>query len=134
MLIWVMPWLIIRALYTLIELIISGTNKRLVLNDYFYSLELATVIVSGACWCMVLYGFIKTAADPAPWDWSHLQAQQPQMAPYGVQGFPAPAQPGYYPHPSALPPNGPPQGWWGQNGNPQQQVYQQPYTPPQPQA
>ena len=126
MLIWVMPWLIIRALYTLIELIVSGTQKSVVTYDYYYSLQLSTVIVSGACWCMVLYGFIKTAADPGPWDWSHLQAHQPQMAPYGVQA--SPAQPGYYAHPT-----GPPQGWWGQNNNPQQQVYQ-PYTPPQPQA
>ena len=130
MLIWVMPWFIIRALHAFIVTIISGTNKRIVpYTSYYYSLELATVIVSGACWCMVLYGFIKTAADPGPWDWSHLQAQQPQMAPYGVQVYPAPAQPGYYAHTS-----GPAQGWVGQNGTPQQQVYQQPYTPPQPKA
>ena len=105
MLIWVMPWLTIRALYALIELIFGGADKFGIIYSHLRSLELATVIVSGACWCMVLYGFIKTAADPEPWDWSHLQAHQPQMAPYGVQASPAPAPPGYYPHPT-----GPPQG------------------------
>ena len=130
MLIWVMPWLIIRALHALIVTIITGTNKRVIpYTTFYYSLQLSTTIVSGACWCMVLYGFIKTAADPGPWDWSHLQAQQPQMAPYGVQAFPALVPPGYYAYP-----NGPPQGSLGQNGNPQQQASQQPYTPPQPQA
>ena len=83
-----MPWLVGRAIYILIEVVIRGTNKR-VTSNYLYSLGLATVIVSGAFWCLVLYGFIKTAADPAPWDWSHTQAQQPQMALYSVQAPPA---------------------------------------------
>ena len=121
MLIWVMPWLIGRASYTLIVIIIRDTTER-VTPDFLFSLGLANVIVSGAFWCLVLYGFIKTAADPAPWDWSHIQAQQPQMAPYGVQG--PPAQLAYYPHPSSLP-----QGSWGQNNNQQHHV-QLPYTPP----
>ena len=125
MLIWVMPWLIIRALYTLIEVIYSGANKFGIIDSYLGSLEFATVIVSGACWCMVLYGFVKTAADPGPWDWSHLQVQQPQITQSGVQA--SPPQPGYYTHPT-----GPNQGWWGQNNNPQQQVYQ-PYMSPHPQ-
>src|SRR5258706_5076557 len=127
MLKWVMPWLIGRAFYSLITTIISGTNKR-VTSDFNYSLGLANTIVSGASWCLVLYGFIKTAADPGPWDWSHIQGQQapnPQMAPYSVQG--PPAQLALYPHPSSLP-----QGSWGQNNNQQQHVYQ-PYPPPQPQ-
>ena len=119
MLIWVMPWLILRAFGTLIELIIDGMDDHT--TTFNLTLGLVTIIVSGVCWCMVLYGFFKTAADPGPWDSSHLQANQPQMAPYGVQA--APAQPGYY-----APPTGPPQGW-GQNNNPQQHV-QQPYTPP----
>ena len=83
-----MPWLVCRAIYTLIEMIISGTNKR-VTYTYLYSVGLASLIVSGAFWCLVLYGFIKTAADPGPWDWSHIQPQQPQMAPYNVQAPPA---------------------------------------------
>jgi|SRR5258706_291087 len=127
MLKWIMPWLIGRAFYTLIEVIISGTNEP-VIYTYLDSLELSKVIVSGAFWCLVLYGFIKTAADPGPWDWSHIQAQQaqkPQMAPYSVQAFPA--QLALYPHPSSLP-----QGSWGQNNNQQQHVHQ-PYPPPQPQ-
>ena len=124
MLIWVMPWLIGRAKFTLIEIIISGTNKR-VTPTYLYSLGLANVIVSGAFWCLVLYGFIKTAADPGPWDWSHIQAQQPQMSPYNVQA--PPAQLAYYPHPSSLP-----QGSWGQNNNQQYHVHL-PSSPPHPQ-
>jgi hypothetical protein len=121
MLIWVMPWLIIRALDILVDIIIRGTGTRNITYDVM-SLALSTVIVNGACWCMVLYGFIKTAAVPGPWDWSHLQANQPEMAPYSVQA--TPPQPGYY-----TPPSGPPQGWSGQNNSPQQHVYQ-PYTPP----
>ncbi len=123
MLKWVMPWLIGRASYNLIVIIIGDTNKRATPN-FTYSLGLADVIVSGALWCLVLYGFIKTAADPGPWDWSHIQAQHPQMAPYSVQAFPAPLA--LYPHPSSLP-----QGSWGQNNNQQQHVYQ-PYTPTSP--
>lgn len=115
-----MPWLIIRALATLVELIIGNMEEHTI--TYTLCLVLATAIVSGACWSMVLYGFFKTAVDPGPWDSSHLQVNQPQMAPYSVQT--APAQPGYY-----APPTGPPQGWWGQNNNQQQHVYQ-PYTPP----
>jgi len=123
MLKWVMPCLIGRASYSLITTIISGTNKRLT-TEYLYRLGLADVIVNGAFWCLVLYGFIKTAADPGPWDWSHIQAQQaqkPQMVPYGVQAFPA--QLALYPHPSSLP-----QGPWGQNNDQQQHVYQ-PHPP-----
>jgi len=121
-----MPWFIKRASYTLITTVIRGTNKHLTTNDR-YKLGLADVIVSGACWCLALYGFIMTAADPGPWDWSHIQAQQaqnPQMAPYSAQA--APAQLALYPHPSSLP-----QGSWGQNNNQQQHVYQ-PYPPPHP--
>jgi len=109
MLIWVMPWLIIRALDKLVDIIIRGTGKYAITNGYL-ALSLSTVIISGVCWCCVLYGFIKTAADPGPWDWSHKQAHQPEMAPL------VPEQP------SSCPPQ-------GQNNNPQQHVYQ-PYTPP----
>ena len=109
--IWVMPWLIIRAIDTLVDIVISGTDKYGITHD-FLALSLSTVITSGACWCFVLYGLIKTAADPGPWDWSHMQAHQPEMAPYGEKA--APVQPGYYP-----PPTGPFQGWWTQNSNPQ---------------
>jgi len=123
MLIWVMPWLVIRAIECLSDIIIRGTGKRGITYDSL-SLALATVIVNGACWCMVLYGFIKTATDPAPWDWSHLQANQPGMARYSVQV--GPEQPAHYAPPNG---NGAPQGWWGQNNNPQQQVYQS-YAPP----
>ena len=123
MLTWVMPWLISRAFYTLIDTIIGGTNKSVTTPNYIYSVALSRVIVNGVFSCLVLYGFTKTAADPAPWDWSHIQAQQPQVAPDSVQG--PPAQLGYYPHPSSLP-----QGSWGQNNNQQQHV-SQPYTPPQ---
>jgi hypothetical protein len=92
MLIWVMPWLIIRALYFLVYLILSGVNGTM--NTPDPPLELAISIVSGACWCGVLFGFMKTIADPGPWDWSHMRTQQPQMAP---------TQPNYYPPPSAPP-------------------------------
>jgi hypothetical protein len=99
MLIWVMPWLIIRALYTLIDLIVSGVDQNYI-SDYL-ALDLVTVIVSGACWSGVLFGFVNTVTDPVPWNWSHMQAHQPQMAPYSMQA--APAQPIYY-----APPVGPP--------------------------
>ena len=106
MLIWIMPWLIIRALYTLVEVTLSGINKDNIAFD-FLSLELVAVIVNGACWTGVLFGFNKTVADPGLWDWSHTQ--QPQ---YGVQAVPV--QPSYY-----APPVGPPpqvqQGQWGRN-------------------
>jgi len=125
MLSWVMPWLIIRTLYTLIQYIINGINKNQLRPDSL-SLVLAEVIVNGACWTGVLFGFIKTAADPGPWDWSHIQAQQPQIAQYGVQS--GPPQPSYYASPVAPPPQGQ-QGWWGQNNTPQQHTYQ-PYMPP----
>jgi len=121
MLVWVMPWLVIRAIEYLSDIIISGTGG---IEYDPLSLALATVIVNGACWCMVLYGFIKTATDPGPWDWSHLQANQPGMAQYSVQV--GPEQPAHYAPSNG---NGPPQGWWGQNNNPQQQVYQS-YAPP----
>ena len=62
MLTWVMPWLIGRALYALIDAIISGTNKIVITPNYLYSLGLARVIVSGAFWCLALYGFTKAAA------------------------------------------------------------------------
>ena len=123
--IWVMPWVIIHALYTLIEHIVNGINRDNIDFDYL-SLELAGVIVNGACWTGVLVGFIKTAADPGPWDWSQIQAQQPQIAQYGVQVVPV--QPSYY-----APPVGPPlqvqQGQWGQNDQAQQHIYS-PYAPP----
>jgi hypothetical protein len=117
MLIWVMPWLIIRALYFLADLIVSGVNTTMTAADEL-ALELATDIVSGACWCGVLYGFMKTVADPGPWDWSHMQNQQPQMAP---------TQPNYFAPPSAPPQDQ--QGWWGQNNIPQQHMYQPDTTP-----
>ena len=125
MLIWVLPWLIIYELFTLVNLIIRGINKNDFRFDYL-SLGLAEVIVTGACWTGVLFGFIKTAADPGPWDWSHIQAQQPQIAQYGVQA--GPPQPSYYGFPVAPPPQGQ-QGWWGQNNTPQQITYQ-PSAPP----
>src|SRR5258706_14992614 len=124
MLKWVMPWLICHALYTLIVTILGGTNKH-VMSNYIYSIGLSNLIVNRAFWCLALYGLIKTAADPGPWDWSHIQSQQPQMTPYSVQA--SPGQIAHHPHPSSLP-----QGSWGQNNNQQQHVYQ-PYTPPQPQ-
>jgi len=65
MLIWVMPWLVIRAIEYLSDIIIRGTGKRNITYDAL-TLALATAIVNGACWCMVLYGFIKTATDPGP--------------------------------------------------------------------
>ena len=107
MLIWVMPWLIIRTLDTLVDIIISGTDKYGITHDYL-ALALSSVIISGACWCCVLYGFIKTAADPGPWDRSHIQ---PEMTPYIEKA--APTQPSYYPPPIARF-----QGWWVQNNNP----------------
>jgi len=125
MLIWVMPWLIIRAIDTLVDIIISGTDKNGITHDNL-ALALSSVIISGACWCCVLYGFIKTAADPGPWNWSHMQTHQPEMAPYSEKA--AATQPSSYPLP-----NGPPQGWWGQYNNAQQHVYQ-PYTPPRAQV
>jgi len=125
MLIWVMPWLIIRMLYTLINHIIIGMNRDNFRFD-FESFTLAKLIVNGACWTCVLFGFIKTAADPGPWDWSHIQSQQPQIAQYGVQA--GPAQPSYYAYPVAPPPQGQ-QGWWGQNNAPQQYTHQ-PSAPP----
>jgi len=84
MLIWVMPWLIIRIVYGLIETIINGINKNRYRPDAV-SLTFAAVVVNGACWTGVLFGFIKTAADPGPWDWSHIQSQQPQIAQQGGQ-------------------------------------------------
>ena len=95
------PWLIIRTLYSLISLIVTRINGTNLTLDYL-SLGLATVIVNGACWTGVLFGFIKTAADPGPWDWSHMRAQQPQIAQYGVQA--APMQPSYYAPPVDPPP------------------------------
>lgn len=123
--IWVMPWVIIHALYNLIEHIVNGINRDNFDFDYL-SLGLAGVIVNGACWTGVLVGFIKTAADPGPWDWSQIQAQQPQIAQYGVQVVPVQAS--YY-----ATPVGPPlqvqQGQWGQNDQAQQHIYS-PYSPP----
>jgi len=124
MLIWVMPWLIIRIVYGLIETIINGINKNMIRPNTL-SLTFAAVVVNGACWTGVLFGFIKTAADPGPWDWSHIQAQQPHIAQYGVQA--GPAQPGYYASPVAPPPQGQ-QG--GQNTTPQQHIYQPSAPPP----
>ena len=72
------------------------------MTSYYLALELAEVIMSGACWSAVLLGFIKTVADPRLWDWSHMRTQQPQMAPYGVQAVPA--QPSYYAPPAGPPP------------------------------
>ena len=119
MLIWVMPWLIIRILYDLINLIINGMNKNNFAFD-FPSLALASVIINGACWTGVLVGFIKTAADSGLWDWSQVQSHQAQMAQYVVQA--APVQPGYYAPPHApmqpsyyAPPQAPPQAQWEQN-------------------
>jgi len=120
MLIWVMPWLITFTLFTLVDHIISNINRNNLRFD-FLSLGLAEVIVGRACLTGVLFGFIKTAADPGPWDWSHIQAQQPQIAQYGVQA--GPAQPSYYTYPVAPPPQGQ-QGWWRQNNIPQQHIYQ----------
>ena len=48
-LVWVMYWLIIRALYELITLIINVVNKDNFTFDYL-SLGLTSVIVNGACW------------------------------------------------------------------------------------
>jgi len=124
MLVWVMPWLTLRALYGLIDLIINGINKDNRSFD-FLSLGLASVIVNGACWSGVLFGFIKTAANPGPWNWSHLQTKQPAVAPYSIQAAPMP--------PSFYAPQGGPlpmQYGWGQNNIPQQQAYYQPYAPP----
>jgi len=59
MLIWVMPWFIIRMLYTLIDYIIIGMNRDN-FEFEFLSLGLARSIVNGACWTGVLFGFIKT--------------------------------------------------------------------------
>ena len=125
MLIWVMPWLIIHILYTLTDFIINGIYRDNFDFD-FWSLGLAGLIVDGACRTGVLFGFIKSDADPGPWNWSHIQAQQPQIAQYGVQA--GPPQPSYYASPVAPPPQGQ-QGWWGQNNTPQQHTYQ-PYMPP----
>jgi len=125
MLIWVMPWLIIRILFYLVDIIMRGINRNNLRFD-FLSLGLADAIVDGACWTGVLFGFIKTAADPGPWDWSHIQVQQPQIAQYGVQA--GPVQPSYDASPVAPPPQGQ-QGLWGQNNTPQQHTYQ-PSMPP----
>lgn len=95
MLIWVTPWLTLRATYSLIDIVLTGMNREDPVFDRL-ALGLAAIIVSGACWSIALYGFIKTASDPGPWDWSHLQAQQPQMAPYNPQAPYAP--PGGQPH------------------------------------
>jgi len=83
MLIWVMPWLVIRTLYALVDLIIGRINRNNSTFDYL-SLGLAEVIVGGACLTGILFGFIKTVADPGPWDQSYIQSQQPQIAQYGV--------------------------------------------------
>jgi len=93
MLIWVMPWLILRTFYGLILHVVLGLNWYNLRFDY-HSTGLATMIMNGACWTGVLFGFIKTAADPGPWDWSNMRAQQPQIAQYGVQ--PVPVQPSHY--------------------------------------
>jgi len=98
MLIWVMPWLIIRILFTLVDHIISDINSDNRRFD-FLSLGLAEVIVGRACWVGVLFGFIKTAADPGPWNWSYIQAQQPPIAQYSVQA--GSAKPTYYASPVA---------------------------------
>jgi len=81
MLIWVMPWVIIRALHSLIHLITWGGLETYSPELDPLALELAQIIVTGACWSGVLYGLVRTAADPGPWNWSQTQIQQPQMAP-----------------------------------------------------
>jgi len=85
------------------------------------------MIVSGACWSGVLFGFIKTAADPGPWDWSHIQAQQPQIAQYDVQA--SPTQQSHYASPVDPPPQGQ-QGLWEKNNTPQQHTHRPAAPPP----
>ena len=113
MLVWVVPWVIIRTIHSLIYLITSGGLETYSSELDPLALELAQVVVIGACWSGVLYGFIRTAADPEPWNWSQTQTQQPQMAP---------SQPSNY-----APPVGIPQvqgGRWGQEYPSQRPIYQ----------
>ena len=120
MLVWVMPWIIIRALHSLIYLIISGGLETYSSQLDPLALELALVVVSGACWSGVLYGFIRTAADPGPWNWSQTQTQQPQMAL---------SQQSNYAPPVGIPPQVQ-QGRWGQEYPSQRPIYQPDTTHP----